>query len=256
MKAVVWALVFTVTGCASHISERGSIPDGQQYTVQRGLSVATLPSQAIDQDPTEYGTQSQALQRNRIRRGCRVDFLTLTSKSGQTANWRRREFADLDQFGTRSGMGHVGTYRRFTFSERFEQNSARLEDGLKEELSWFGQEVIRSPLMPHVTVIGHTNSDGSDQYNQQLSEKRARVVANFLMIQGLPETRVHYVGVGQHVPLQSIPPELRHELHRRVELATFLPSERRPDPSNVCLPGYRTPKAFHSDIEPTQEQPL
>lgn len=48
-----------------------------------------------------------------------------------------------------------------------------------------------------VSVEGHTDFMGSDAYNQALSERRANVVANYLVAQGVPAAKVTAVGYGE-----------------------------------------------------------
>ena len=52
-------------------------------------------------------------------------------------------------------------------------------------------------------VVGHTDSSGSDAYNQRLSESRASVVAGYLQSKGLPYSRVNSFGRGESQPIAS-----------------------------------------------------
>lgn len=67
-------------------------------------------------------------------------------------------------------------------------------------------------------VTGHTDSTGSDQYNLQLSQKRAQSVADYLATQGVARERMYAQGMGenQHVA-DNATPEGRAS-NRRVEL--------------------------------------
>ncbi|MGB5275550.1 MAG: OmpA family protein [Gammaproteobacteria bacterium] len=73
-----------------------------------------------------------------------------------------------------------------------------------------------------IAVAGHTDSTGSRDYNQQLSEKRARSVANYLKTHNIVEARFDVVGFGEDYPLaDNTTPEGRAQ-NRRVEL-TLIP---------------------------------
>lgn len=73
-----------------------------------------------------------------------------------------------------------------------------------------------------VEVAGHTDSTGSDQYNQALSERRAATVASYLVNRGVLEMRMIRVGLGESRPVaDNATPEGR-ALNRRVEL-TLVP---------------------------------
>lgn len=53
------------------------------------------------------------------------------------------------------------------------------------------------------TVEGHTDSYGSDAYNQQLSERRAKAVMNYLISRGVPASSLSAVGKGESYPIAS-----------------------------------------------------
>jgi OOP family OmpA-OmpF porin len=52
-----------------------------------------------------------------------------------------------------------------------------------------------------VTVEGHTDSIGSDAYNQRLSERRARAVKQYLVSKGVAADRLETVGKGEKEPV-------------------------------------------------------
>jgi outer membrane protein OmpA-like peptidoglycan-associated protein len=69
-----------------------------------------------------------------------------------------------------------------------------------------------------VDVYGHTDSTGSDAYNQTLSENRARTVMNYLISQGVPAARLRSQGFGETMPVaDNDTPEGRAK-NRRVEI--------------------------------------
>ncbi|KAF0863275.1 OmpA family protein [Pseudomonas sp. LD120] len=69
-----------------------------------------------------------------------------------------------------------------------------------------------------VKVIGHTDSQGSDGYNQKLSERRASSVAAFLLEQGLAADKVSSQGQGESQPVADNDSEQGRAQNRRVEL--------------------------------------
>ncbi|HEX7011427.1 MAG TPA: OmpA family protein [Steroidobacteraceae bacterium] len=73
-----------------------------------------------------------------------------------------------------------------------------------------------------VEVAGHTDSTGSDQYNMQLSQRRANAVARYLVSQGIKEQRLITVGAGETRPVASNDTEQGRAANRRVEL-TIVP---------------------------------
>lgn len=73
-----------------------------------------------------------------------------------------------------------------------------------------------------VHIEGHTDSDGSHQYNQQLSENRAKNVALHLMDRGVQRKRIITYGYGEERPIASNETAQGKSMNRRV---TFLISE-------------------------------
>lgn len=71
-----------------------------------------------------------------------------------------------------------------------------------------------------VTVIaeGHTDSYGSDEYNQRLSERRAKVVRDYLVDGGIAAERITYEGMGESKPVASNASADGRSQNRRVEL--------------------------------------
>jgi outer membrane protein OmpA-like peptidoglycan-associated protein len=73
-----------------------------------------------------------------------------------------------------------------------------------------------------IVVSGHTDSSGSLQHNQKLSEERAGSVANYLQGQKIISDRLEIVGFGETQPVANNESVEGRELNRRVEL-TLLP---------------------------------
>ena len=73
-----------------------------------------------------------------------------------------------------------------------------------------------------VEVAGHTDSDGSVQYNQGLSERRAQVVAQFFRTQDIMNQRLITVGQGESRPVADNTTAAGKQINRRVEI-TMVP---------------------------------
>jgi OmpA-OmpF porin, OOP family len=69
-----------------------------------------------------------------------------------------------------------------------------------------------------VEIAGHTDSLGSDAYNQRLSERRAKAVRDYLISQGVEAGRLSEKGYGEAEPVADNATEEGRELNRRVEL--------------------------------------
>lgn len=68
-------------------------------------------------------------------------------------------------------------------------------------------------------VEGHTDNKGADDYNKNLSEKRAKSVADYLKTQGVSSSRLITKGYGESQPLTENDTEMGRQKNRRVELA-------------------------------------
>jgi outer membrane protein OmpA-like peptidoglycan-associated protein len=87
-------------------------------------------------------------------------------------------------------------------------------DNVARTLAEFNQTIVE--------VAGHTDSVGSDSYNQALSERRASAVASFLGSRGVMQQRMIVVGAGESRPIASNNTEAGRAQNRRVEI-TLVP---------------------------------
>jgi outer membrane protein OmpA-like peptidoglycan-associated protein len=69
-----------------------------------------------------------------------------------------------------------------------------------------------------IDVLGHTDSVGTNEYNQRLSEQRARAVADYLISRGINPARIATRGYGETMPIADNATEAGQAANRRVEL--------------------------------------
>ena len=99
----------------------------------------------------------------------------------------------------------------------FATDSTAVQPGIRDDLRALANNVnvyANSTLQ----IIGHTDSDGDAGYNQQLSEGRAYAVANVLINDGVPTSRVQSIGRGESQPVASNLSEAGKSQNRRVEI--------------------------------------
>jgi outer membrane protein OmpA-like peptidoglycan-associated protein len=77
--------------------------------------------------------------------------------------------------------------------------------------------VLNSYADTDIELQGHTDSKGSDTYNQSLSEKRAKAVSGYLSSQGIAHSRVNTIGYGEDVPKYENDTADGRTKNRRVE---------------------------------------
>ncbi len=82
--------------------------------------------------------------------------------------------------------------------------------------------VLKEYKSTMIEVAGHTDSSGSDSYNQMLSQQRAQSVSNVLASDGVQPVRIDTVGYGETRPVASNSTPEGRQQNRRVEL-TLLP---------------------------------
>jgi outer membrane protein OmpA-like peptidoglycan-associated protein len=76
-------------------------------------------------------------------------------------------------------------------------------------------------------IVGHTDSDGADDYNQALSQRRAQAVADHLAMQGVKSTRLRTAGRGEVEAIASNSTDAGKAQNRRVEVAIFANADAR-----------------------------
>jgi len=73
----------------------------------------------------------------------------------------------------------------------------------------------------NLLIVGHTDAVGSDDYNQTLSERRARSTAVYLANRGVNSSRLQTVGRGETEPVATNDSEDGRAKNRRVEVAIY-----------------------------------
>jgi outer membrane protein OmpA-like peptidoglycan-associated protein len=80
---------------------------------------------------------------------------------------------------------------------------------------------LQSESQTDVMIVGHTDSDGADAYNQQLSERRGQAASSYLSSHGVAYSRLHSRGRGETEPIASNGGEEGKRQNRRVEVAIY-----------------------------------
>jgi len=99
----------------------------------------------------------------------------------------------------------------------FDVDSATLKPQFRTTLDQIAQNLSTYPDSL-IDVYGHTDSTGSDAYNQGLSERRARTVADYLSMRGVSAARVRSQGYGETMPVATNDTDAGRALNRRVEI--------------------------------------
>lgn len=113
----------------------------------------------------------------------------------------------------REGEGIVVNFKEKVL---FGYDKSDLTPTAQANLNKFRDILVKYPET-NITVIGHTDSKGTDSYNQALSERRALAVTNYFKNNSINSTRLNGVGKGELDPIATNDTEEGSGLNRRVE---------------------------------------
>ena len=101
----------------------------------------------------------------------------------------------------------------------FESNSDVLKVASLEQLNEL-VKILKEYQTANLQIDGHTDSQGSDEFNQILSQKRTESVKTYLMGKGIMESRLTTTGFGEKNPIADNNSSAGRAKNRRVELKT------------------------------------
>jgi len=110
-----------------------------------------------------------------------------------------------------------GRYRVF-----FAFNSATLDPQARQTINRAAEDWRRTGTA-QISVVGHTDTSGSSEYNQRLSERRADAVQAALIEEGVPASSIVTIGRGQEDLLVPTADGVRQPENRRVEIVVPQP---------------------------------
>jgi len=131
---------------------------------------------------------------------------------------KQKNARTLDPSVSYYGTSPVSTSEKFLVGDvLFAYDSDRISEDFKEVLKDLAQ-YLQSGGFKRLVVEGHTDSVGSEVYNQSLSERRAKAVVAYLTNEGrLPKDRVEAQGIGEARPVADNSNYQGRAKNRRVE---------------------------------------
>lgn len=99
----------------------------------------------------------------------------------------------------------------------FDVASYTINPGFRATLDTIADNLRKYPNSL-VDVYGHTDSTGSYEFNQRLSEQRAQAVANYLTSRGVASSRIRWQGFGETMPVAGNDTDAGRAQNRRVEI--------------------------------------
>ncbi|KLI64793.1 OmpA family protein [Aurantiacibacter marinus] len=119
----------------------------------------------------------------------------------------------VDVTETPNGDGILVNFPDVTFAV----NSTNISPQMRDTLDGVAQSMVDYPNSL-IDVMGHTDATGSDQYNLDLSRRRAESVSNYLVSRGVARARIETIGYGEQYPVADNSTESGRSQNRRVEI--------------------------------------
>jgi outer membrane protein OmpA-like peptidoglycan-associated protein len=129
---------------------------------------------------------------------------------------------ELEQNIPGATIARVGEGIAVTFSSGilFPYNSTEILPAGRTNLDQLATSLQKYPDSD-ILIVGHADSDGSDAYNLDLSQRRAAAASAYLQARGVPASRVHATGKGESEPIATNDTEAGKQQNRRVEIAIY-----------------------------------
>ncbi|HEY9421270.1 MAG TPA: OmpA family protein, partial [Thermoanaerobaculia bacterium] len=100
----------------------------------------------------------------------------------------------------------------------FEVNKSVVQPGMRSRLTEIARALATAGDDSSILIEGHTDSDGSNEYNLELSRLRAEAVRSVLVAGGVPAQRIETQGYGETRPIGSNRTTTGKAQNRRVEI--------------------------------------
>jgi outer membrane protein OmpA-like peptidoglycan-associated protein len=98
----------------------------------------------------------------------------------------------------------------------FDLDKATLRSESEAELERLREILVKNPHIK-IQILGHTDSDGSDDYNMKLSHARAKAVVDYMVKKGVDVARMKFHGYGETKPVAPNDTPENKQLNRRTE---------------------------------------
>jgi outer membrane protein OmpA-like peptidoglycan-associated protein len=116
----------------------------------------------------------------------------------------------------------------------FQTNQSTLQTQAQQNIKKMADVLVKYPDT-NLIIAGHTDSDGADDYNQTLSERRSKSVADYLVSLGVASARLTTVGYGEKQPVQPNDTAAGKQANRRVEVGIMANDKMKQDAANGTL---------------------
>lgn len=137
-------------------------------------------------------------------------------------NYMDRQSREMEEDLEGAKVERVGEGIKVTFDSGilFEVNSYELSETSKEEIAKLS-EILKKYEDTNIMFAGHTDNTGREEYNLELSEERAKAVAEYAAFTGVEASRMTITGYGEENPIADNSTVEGRAENRRVEVAIW-----------------------------------
>ncbi|MEX2123640.1 MAG: OmpA family protein [Woeseia sp.] len=180
-----------------------------------------LQARTVEAERAEMLAERRAVEAEQSARDAQASQSVAEAAIGE-ANRLADELSDLEAEQTERGlvltMGDV----------LFDTAGAELKAGAEVSMDRLAEFMSENPER-RLLVEGHTDSRGTDEFNEELSAKRADAVTEALVERGIPSERLRSVGLGESYPRASNDTPAGMQQNRRVEIVVSRPDGTFPE---------------------------
>lgn len=137
-------------------------------------------------------------------------------------NYMDRQAREIQQDLKNAKVERIGEGIKITFDSGilFDVNSYALRSEARENIAKLA-DVLKKYDDTNILYAGHTDNTGTNEYNQQLSEKRAKAVAEYSAFLDVNPERMTIIGFGEEQPVVTNETIEGRQQNRRVEIAIY-----------------------------------
>ena len=203
--AALAGVLLLLAGCATN-------PDGT--TEYKRTAIGALAGAAV-------GAGSGALIAGKGHRGtgALIGGVVGAAGGGAIGNYMDRQAAEMKRKLPEAAIAREGDklYVALPSGILFDVDKKEIKPTARDSIAQAAEVLVKYPDT-YITVEGHTDSTGTSEYNQKLSESRADAVRDMLMRDGVPASRLSIKGYGESDPVADNSTLEGRQLNRRVQL--------------------------------------
>jgi OOP family OmpA-OmpF porin len=198
------------------------------YVTERRVAIARA---AAEEEQSEEAIAQLIEERDGVQLEARERDVDVAEREAQLAE-RRAEEAETELEQLQRELEAKETERGLVLTLGdilFDVDQAELKPGGIQQLTRVADFLSEQPERKLV-IEGHTDSTASDEYNRELSQRRANAVEEFLITQGIEPTRMEARGYGEAFPVATNETTAGRQQNRRVEIVILDEGEALPPP--------------------------